>query len=271
MKQYGLFSAYVVNNEDPDKLGRIQVHVPEVYGALEDLTTLPWARMLIPIFGGGCYDTQKERMAEGEIKEAHISNGVIAIPPIGTTGFVQFEQGDPQFPVWMGAWNGRAGEIGSHALVDTVGGTDAAYPNIMVIKAPWGRNIFIRFVKDERLELMFDTLAISMRGGDSPGIAIRSGDAPISIQSNGTLTLQGENIDILSEVDITIRAGKFKKVRGETVVDTIGTLRLESTDETIIHAQDKGVLQAAKGGEWQARAPKTSGFERHDPTGGTSE
>ncbi len=91
-KYYGLYRATVVNNIDPLQSGRLQVLAPDVGG----LTPSTWAMPCMPMAG--------------------IQNGIYAVPIIGSGVWVQFEGGDPDYPVWIGGWWGSAAEVPALAL-----------------------------------------------------------------------------------------------------------------------------------------------------------
>jgi hypothetical protein len=78
---FGKYRGQVANNLDP-QLGRIQVTVPEVLGD----GRLSWALPCVPFAGPGV--------------------GFFALPPIGANVWVEFEGGDPDFPVWSGCFWG---------------------------------------------------------------------------------------------------------------------------------------------------------------------
>ena len=84
---YGKYRGTVLNNVDPLQIGRIQVIVPDVS------TILPssWAMPCAPVAG--------------------IQTGVFAVPPIGAGVWVEFEQGDPDYPIWAGCFWGSAAEV----------------------------------------------------------------------------------------------------------------------------------------------------------------
>jgi uncharacterized protein involved in type VI secretion and phage assembly len=83
----------VLNNIDPLQTGRLQVQVPDVAG----LIPATWAMPCAPIAG--------------------IQNGMFALPMIGSGVWVEFEQGDPEFPIWVGCFWGSAAEIPALALL----------------------------------------------------------------------------------------------------------------------------------------------------------
>ena len=87
MSQYfGKHRGKVENNVDPTMLGRIQVSCPAVLGD----GTLSWAMPCAPYAGSGV--------------------GFFAIPPVGANVWVEFEAGDPDYPIWGGCFWG-AGEV----------------------------------------------------------------------------------------------------------------------------------------------------------------
>jgi uncharacterized protein involved in type VI secretion and phage assembly len=93
-KFYGKYRATVVNNVDPMRKGRIQVQVADVHGE----TPTTWAMPCLPVAG--------------------LQAGLFVVPPIGAGVWVEFEQGDPDYPIWVGGYWGEAAEL--PALVNTV-------------------------------------------------------------------------------------------------------------------------------------------------------
>ena len=76
----------VENNVDPMQLGRIQVNVPSVLGE----GRMSWAMPCVPYAGSGV--------------------GFFAIPPVGANVWIEFEGGDPDYPIWSGCFWG-VGEV----------------------------------------------------------------------------------------------------------------------------------------------------------------
>ena len=75
----------MVNNIDPMQEGRLQVQVPDVPGVAPST----WAMPCFPLAG----------------KQI----GLCALPQIGAGVWVEFEQGDPDYPIWSGCWFGQRG------------------------------------------------------------------------------------------------------------------------------------------------------------------
>jgi uncharacterized protein involved in type VI secretion and phage assembly len=91
----GKFRGTVANNLDPLQLGRVQIVVPSVLGA----SRLSWAMPCTPYGGPGV--------------------GLFAVPPVGASIWVEFENGDPDFPIWTGCfWDQSSDVPASPALAE---------------------------------------------------------------------------------------------------------------------------------------------------------
>lgn len=82
----GKHRGVVVNNIDPMMLGRVQVMVPDVSPGLSS-----WALPCAPTGGVG--------------------HGLFSVPSIGAAVWVEFEHGDPDYPIWVGCFWGSAAEV----------------------------------------------------------------------------------------------------------------------------------------------------------------
>ena len=91
-KYYGKYRGMVFNNIDPMQMGRIIVQVPDVLGEIPS----SWAMPCFPVTG--------KQM------------GFWSIPQIGTGVWVEFEQGEPDHPIWSGCWYGSAADVPAVAL-----------------------------------------------------------------------------------------------------------------------------------------------------------
>lgn len=92
---YGKYRGKVEDNDDPKKKGRILVSVSAVLGS----NGRSWAMPCVPYAGRGV--------------------GLFAIPPKGTNVWVEFEGGDPDYPIWTGCFWGD-GELPSTAKAPDV-------------------------------------------------------------------------------------------------------------------------------------------------------
>ncbi len=107
----GKFRGRVVANNDPLQVGRLKVQVPDVLGD----TPSTWAMPCFPFTGPGA--------------------GQYVIPSEGAGVWVEFEQGDPSFPIWSGCWYGDKREVPADALKAPDG-----YPPV-VVETPKGHRL----------------------------------------------------------------------------------------------------------------------------------
>jgi uncharacterized protein involved in type VI secretion and phage assembly len=96
-KYYGVYRGTVVNNIDPLQIGRIMAMVPDV----NNLVPSTWAMPCVPIAG--------KQM------------GTFMVPQIGAGVWIQYEGGDPDYPVWTGGWWGQVAEVPALALAGVPG------------------------------------------------------------------------------------------------------------------------------------------------------
>lgn len=84
---YGKYRGIVTDINDPLMIGRIKATVPDVMGDQES----GWAMPCAP-FGGS-------------------QTGFFALPTVGAGVWIEFEHGDPDYPIWSGCWWGSAAEV----------------------------------------------------------------------------------------------------------------------------------------------------------------
>lgn len=89
-KYYGKYRGTVINNIDPNFVGRLLVEVPDVLGPVPS----SWAEPCTPLAG-----------------PTGPPMGMYVVPPIGAGVWVEFEHGDPNYPVWVGCRWGAASDI----------------------------------------------------------------------------------------------------------------------------------------------------------------
>jgi len=79
-QHFGKYRGYVIDNNDPQAMARIRATVPAVLG---DAPTA-WALPCLPYAGDGI--------------------GFHAVPSIGSGVWIEFEAGNPDYPIWSGGW-----------------------------------------------------------------------------------------------------------------------------------------------------------------------
>jgi hypothetical protein len=140
-KYYGKYRGTVLNNVDPKKQGRIQAVVSDVSALLPT----SWAMPCVPVAG--------------------IQFGVFTVPMIGAGVWIEFEQGDPDFPIWVGSYWGSPAEVPVTALL-----TLPAVPAV-VVQTPLQNTLVVS-----------DTPIPPMLG---PCAMLRSGPSSITIDPTG--------------------------------------------------------------------------------------
>ena len=88
---FGKYRGTVINNIDPMQMGRIQAFVPDVLGDLPS----SWAMPCLSVGG-----------AQG---------GMFTVPTVQSGVWIEFEQGDPDYPIWTGCFYGSGVEVPSMA------------------------------------------------------------------------------------------------------------------------------------------------------------
>ncbi|MGM9474525.1 phage baseplate assembly protein V [Pseudarthrobacter sp. YS3] len=91
-KYYGKYRGTVVQNIDPEQRGRIQAIVPDV----SSLVPSTWATACVPLAGK--------------------SMGTYVVPQIGSGVWIEYEQGDADYPIWSGCFWGVAADVPPLAL-----------------------------------------------------------------------------------------------------------------------------------------------------------
>lgn len=91
-KYVGKYRGTVVQNVDPEQRGRIQALVPDV----SNIVPTTWAMACVPLAGK--------------------SMGTYVVPQIGAGVWIEYEQGDPDYPIWTGCFWGVAAEVPPLAL-----------------------------------------------------------------------------------------------------------------------------------------------------------
>lgn len=155
---YGKYRGVVVNNVDPQQIGRIQLIVP-------DISPLPgsWATPCVPVAG--------------------LSSGVFTVPPVGAAVWVEFEQGDTDSPVWVGGFWGSAAEVPTMARTIPPGLSGIA------IQTTLGTALVISDAPGPTGGILLKTATGAMLSISDVGITITNG-------AGATITLTGPTTDI---------------------------------------------------------------------------
>lgn len=147
----GKFRGTVINNIDPEFRGRLMCMVPDVLGFVPST----WCEACTPLAG-----------------PTGPPMGVHFVPPIGAGVWIEFEQGDPDYPIWVGCrW-----------------GSQADIPPLARAGLPVSPSIVLQTVGQ-------NLVAISDMPGPAGGIMIQSAGSVVSINQTG-ISLVAPKIDI---------------------------------------------------------------------------
>ena len=144
---FGKYEGVVSDDADPLEIGRLRVLVPAVLGDMQS----GWALPCVP-FGGG-----KDR-------------GMLCLPSIGDTVWVEFAAGDPSRPIWTGSFWGAPSSSGG---ADDLGeGTGSELPTHEGTKAGPGKHL-LRTKAGHRIYLDDDgELVVIANGNDKTEIRL---------------------------------------------------------------------------------------------------
>jgi uncharacterized protein involved in type VI secretion and phage assembly len=189
---YGVVTALVTNNDDPDGLGRVKVNYPWLSNSDEGY----WARIAAPMAGAG--------------------RGIYFLPEVNDELLVAFEQGDLRFPYVLGAlWNGKDAPPEKN---------EDGKNNIRVIKSRSGHVVRLTdkdgeekieiIDKSQKNKLVFDTA--------KNAITITAEKDITLLASGGTIRLEAQKVEIKSSADTGIEAGAGMNVKSTGTMNIKG-------------------------------------------------
>ena len=155
-KQFGKYRGSVLHNFDPMGIGRVQVKVPDVSPSPS------WAMPCVPFAGPEC--------------------GQFAVPPVGAQVWVEYERGEPDFPIWSGCFWGTAAEVPALG--------PASLPAQTIVLQTAGRHVLaIRDLPGPEGGILLKTATGAMISISDTGIVISNG-------KGATVTLIGTAVDV---------------------------------------------------------------------------
>lgn len=158
-RHLGKYRGTVVNNVDPMQIGRLQVIVPDVSSVMLS----SWAMPCAPVAG--------------------MQTGMFAVPIIGSGVWIEFEQGDPDYPIWVGCYWGTAAEVPALALT-----VPPAVPGIS-FQTPLQNGLVISDVPGPTGGILMKTATGAMISVSDVGITLTNG-------RGATISLVGNTVDI---------------------------------------------------------------------------
>ena len=254
----------VEENADPERLGRLKIRVPTVYGVSGEIGTdeLPWA---IP-FGlpaGG----------------SSVSGGISWLPTIGDQVTVQFLDGEPEKPVWAWCMQTRAqaeklklhhygtgdeGEVAEpdRSILSRYGHSLEISGNEVILTTSQGYQIrlgnsgsesggssSLQTPAGQRIELNDSGKSVVIQGLDSTvisgGSTILNAASNALIRAGGTFTVMaGSTLITIKDKSVVLCTGSGASV----IVDPEGNVSLLSAEGASVSLDGKTVQVASPDG-----------------------
>ena len=152
---HGKFRGVVSDNRDPLMMGRIRAKVQDVFGENES----GWALPALPYAGNGV--------------------GLFLIPPIKASVWIEFEHGDPEYPIWTGCfW--APGELPASPAVAEIKVLKTDTATITLNDLPGATGITIE--TDMGMKIVIDAKGIEITNGQLASVKLAQ--STVSINGN---------------------------------------------------------------------------------------
>ncbi len=171
-KTFGKYRGFVVDNEDPERRGRLRLRVPAV---LADAVT-GWALPCLP-FGG------------------LPQQGLFTVPGVDAQVWVEFEGGDLSCPIWTGTFWQQSGDSPAPA--------ERTAPTARILQTPSGhRLVFDDEAGEERISIEHASGAVFEIGADGSVVTTNVEGAKVQLDATAKQVLiedgQGNQITMTS-------------------------------------------------------------------------
>lgn len=178
---YGKYRGFVVDNQDPEQLGRLKVTVPSVLGS--DVVT-GWASPCTP-YGGD------------------VNQGFLFIPETGAGVWIEFEEGDLEYPIWVGSfWSKPDGESELPIPNDPDGVEQESVQDPAtrkIIKTRKGHTIQLEDADGDEIVVIIEAINANVIKMDKDGITITDGanSNNIVLDSSG-ISVEDKNGNVIT-------------------------------------------------------------------------
>lgn len=194
---YGKYSGVVAESSQPDTRGRIKVTVASVFGE----SAVVWARPCLPY-------------------------GHFFLPPPGVQVWVEFEAGNPDFPIWVGVWYPEGSAPGE---------AQNAPQTERVIHTPFGHTMHVSDEDgEEKITLRHGANAFLALAKDGSALLANNKGANLFLDADGkaaTLQNAAGHLITMSEDAILIagKDGAAVEIKGDTVTVLAPKVNLSGT------------------------------------------
>jgi len=164
---YGKYRGIVIQNIDPLRIGRLMVQIPDVSNVIPST----WAMPCVPFAG--------------------IQSGFFAVPEIGSGVWIEFEQGNPDYPIWVGCYWGSAADVPAMAL--------AAPPGLqqVVVQTTEQNMLLISDVPGPTGGIMLKTSTGAFISISDTGITISNGQGATISMTGPAVTINEGAIEVI--------------------------------------------------------------------------
>jgi len=193
-RYFGKYRGFVVDNQDPEKLGRLKVSVPSVLG---DEVVTGWALPCVP-FGGAA------------------DQGCLFIPEQDAGVWVEFEEGDLSYPIWVGTFWSKPGGESELPLPETPDTGEEADdiedpPTCKIIKTKAGHTIQFEDKDGSEFVLIKD-------GAHGHWIALTGSGILIKDANDNSIEMTDSAFTLTSKVAFTLDAsGQAVEIKAATI------------------------------------------------------
>ena len=166
-KYFGKYRGLVINNIDPMQMGRLMVQVPDISGLIPSTWAMP------------CFPVTGKQM------------GVWVVPLIGSGVWVEFEQGNPDYPIWVGCFPGSAADVPALALAG-----NPVSPSI-VLQTSLQNTLMISDMAGPTGGILLKTMTGAMIAINDIGITISNGKGAIIAMTGPTVNINAGALTII--------------------------------------------------------------------------
>jgi len=229
---FGKYRGKVAVNKDPLNLGRIQVRVPAIFG--DEPTN--WAMPCTPYAG------------------ADVS--FFMIPLVDSNVWVEFEGGDPDYPIWSGCFWG-ADQLPQFACVEDpdkvqvfrVHGITLTWSNLgdnkgvtLVVESP---------VVERKLRMVFNADGIELNNRDETTVKIKADIIELKNKANSTVRISADSIELKeSSVSVKLTADSID------LICNPATVKLSASSGIELNNAPGNIKINSSGVELSATVPK---------------
>lgn len=154
---YGKYRGTVIDNNDPQSMARLKAIVPAVLGTVPTGWALPCSPYAGPL------------------------SGLHVVPPVGAGVWMEFEGGDPDYPIWTGGWWG-SGQLPPEETAKP------ARPPLKILRSD--RGLIVALDDDDQ------TIAISDISGTNL-LEVRVLEGTVHVQAAARVVLEAPSIELV--------------------------------------------------------------------------